>query len=65
LKKLVAGAKTRQFSFRMACIEFVSVKLFCVIVLSRRWCFFSIAYSWWTDMSVETCGPLLINHNID
>jgi len=50
LKKLVAGVKTRQFSFRMASIEFMSVKLFCVIVLSRGWCFFSITYSWWTDI---------------
>jgi len=50
LKKLVAGAKVRQFSFRMACIEFTSVKLFCVMVLSREWRFFPIAYSWWTDI---------------
>jgi len=63
-KKLVAGVKTQQFSFRMACIEFMSVKLFCVIVLNWEWCYFSIALAD-RHVSVETCSLLLINNYIN
>jgi hypothetical protein len=35
LKKLVAHSKTRKFVLRMAHIQFMSVELFCGIVLSR------------------------------